>query len=1135
MISTIKGNGFRSLLMSVAVFALTFASISAMAAPVQIVGHVKDASGEPIIGANVEVQGETVGTVTDLDGMFVLSCEKNATLVVSYLGYKEQEVRAFNDMVVTLKEDVSSLDEVVVVGYGTQKKANLTGAVSTVNVEQTLAMRPHNDIMTALQGAVPGLTITNSSGKVNGTPDIRIRGVGTLSNSATSNPLILVDGVAMDDISYLNANDVESISVLKDAASTSIYGTRAAFGVILITTKGAKKQDKVSVSYSNNFSWKNPTTLPEWATLAQQGKAMYYANTRNGADNELFSLYLNEEFQQKADAWLERHNGVLKGYSELIYGDDYDENGYYAQYDMNNIVFRSWRPAQNHNVSISGSSEHINYYLAFGYDHQESIWKTNPDKLSKYNVNGSITSDITKWLQVGARFQYNRKDYDTPALRQDSWAYMWRWGSTLIPYGYVVAKDGKSYDFRSVMAYRSQAGNENYLNQYTRMNAFMVIRPVKGLSIHADFTYNIENSSADIANLPVTGFGWGKLQVSSSDPVPTAPAYGNLSSQSASYVVASSSRADSYAFNAHIDYDATAGNDHHFHAMVGANLEEYEFRRHYSERTGLLDPTLPEFTLATGDQFVNGNSYSSLGPAHNHWGTAGFFARFNYDWAGIVLVELNGRVDGSSRFPQNNRWAFFPSGSVGYRISEHGFWEPMKHVWSNMKLRASLGQVGNQAIGNNMFVSTISSVSAGSMYWLGNTTAKVSGYGLPSVVDATLTWERVQTADVGVDMGFFNNDLNVSFDWYQRDTKDMLAPAKTLPATLGASAPKTNAGALQTRGWELSATYNHIFKEADGLGINVGFTLSDYQTKVTKWDNDNPLLNSHYTGEDYGAIWGFQTDRYFTVNDFTWDENGKKTGYAQGIADQSGLESGKFVYSPGDVKFVDINNDGKIDGGKGTIDDHGDLVKIGNITPRYQYGIRLGLNWRGIDFDLFFQGVGQRQMWQTGAFITPMARGTDGFYSHQIDYYGAYGNTAGIAFGTKAFYEALETNPSNLSAQYPAQSAGCASQGKIAVLSRGCYNYYPQSQYLLNAAYCRLKNLTIGYTIPQKYTRKAYIERLRIYFTAENLCELYNGMKDYPVDPEVTTSSQGSGDGNGYYGRIDPFDRTLSCGLQISF
>ncbi|MCQ2333190.1 MAG: TonB-dependent receptor [Paludibacteraceae bacterium] len=1133
MINTNKAN-LRGFFMSVAVFAMTLVSISAYAVPIHVTGVVRDVKGEPIIGANITEVGTTNGTITDMDGGFVISCEKNATLQVSYLGYKTQEVRAHNDMVVLLKEDVSALDEVVVVGYGTQKKANLTGAVTSVDVERQLAMRPNNDIARALQGAVPGLTITNSSGKVNGAPTIQIRGVGTLSNDATSNPLVVVDGVPMDDISYLNANDIESVSVLKDAASTSIYGTRAAFGVLLITTKGAKKQDKVTVNYSNNFSFLNPTVMPEWATLAQQGKALGYANKRNGADNELFSIYLDEEFQAKADAWLERHNGQLKGYSEMIYGDDYDENGYYAQYDMNDIMFRSWRPAQNHNLSVAGSSEHINYYLSFGYDHQESIWKENPDKLSKYNVNANISSDITKWLQVGARFQYNRKDYDTPALRQDSWAYMWRWGSTLIPYGYAVANDGKAYDFRNAIAYRKQAGNENYLNQYTRMNAFMVLRPFKGFSINADFTYNIENSSADIANLPATGYGWGKLGLNENN-TPIAPSYGNFNNQASSYVVAASGRAESYAFNAHVDYDAMVNNAHHFHAMAGANVEEYEFRRHYSEFKGLLDPTLPEFTMATGDQFVNGNSYSSLKPAHTHWGTVGFFARFNYDWKGIVLLELNGRVDGSSRFPAGHRWAFFPSGSVGYRMSEQDFWEPIKDAWSNFKLRASFGQIGNQAIGSNMFVSTISSVSAGSMYWLGSGSTKVSGYNLPSVVDAELTWERIQTTNIGADFGFLSNDLNVSFDWFQRNTKDMLAPAKTLPAVLGASAPKTNAGELRTRGWELSVSYNHIFKEADNLGLNVGFNLSDHKTVVLKWDNDNPLLNSHYSGEDYGAIWGFESAGKFTVDDFTWDDNGKRTGYAAGVADQSGLESGKFVYSPGDMKFVDQNNDGKIDGGNGTIDDHGDLVKIGNLTPRYQYGIRVGLTWRGFDFDMYFQGIGQRQMWQTGAFITPQARGTDGYYAHQLDYYGAYGSTEGTEFGTKAFYEALESDARNLDAFYPMQSAGAAGKGKISVLSNGLANYYPQSQFLLNAAYCRLKNLTLGYTIPQRLTRKAYIEKLRVYFTAENVCELFNGMKNYPVDPEVTTSSQGSNDGNGYYGRIDPMNRTLSCGLQITF
>lgn len=1057
---------------------------------ITVTGLVVDTKGEPVIGASISEKGTTNGIITDIDGKFTLNVQPNAILKISFVGYQPQEVKATKTMKIILKEDAELLDEVVVVGYGVQKKANLTGAVSTVDVSKTLEARPQSDVTKALQGVVPGLTILNSSGELNAKPKITIRGTGTLSNSANSNPLIIVDGVAMDDISYLNPNDIQNISVLKDAASTPIYGTRAAFGVILITTKSAKKTDRITINYTNNFSWDTPTKLPDFPDVSTQARALRAANERMGVENELFGMYMDDNFIQKADAWKQRHGGK-SGYREMIPGDDFDldpasgKGLYYADWDVVGIMFRDWKPAQSHNVSIQGTSGKTSYFLSLGYNKEEGVMTFNPNKLKKYNANVNVSSEITDWLTVGGRFSYNDKIYTEPSTRRYTYQYMWRWGSFFGPYGTY-----QGTDMRNDIAYRKQAGDDKTNDSYTRISGFAKAKLLKGLTLNADYTFNVRNSHQKQVNLPVYALNsWGGDV--------TEPSY--LSAPKDSYLFEKSIRDHSYALNVYANYELNLLKDHHFNIMVGANAEEGEYEMHSSQRKGLLDGNLPEFSLATGDQTVGGS--------HSEWGTAGWFGRINYDYKGIWLLELNGRYDGSSKFPSSDRWAFFPSGSLGYRFSEEAFFAPIKNVISNGKFRASYGEIGNQAIGDNMFISILQNYTDAnkSVYWLDGSGNKVTMYNLPSLVSSTLMWERIQTLDLGLDLGFMNNELNVSFDWYQRTTKDMLAPSKTMPQVLGADAPKVNAGTLRTRGWEMSIDWHHTFKE---VNVYASASIGDFKTVITKWDNDSKLLNSNYSGKVYGDIWGFETDRLFTKDDFNADGS-----YKNGIASQVGLEQNGFVYGPGDIKFKNLDGNDVIDGGKGTVDDHGDLKVIGNTTPRYQYSFRLGGSWKGFDIDAFFQGVGKRDVWSTGAFVIPMSRGADAIYENQTDYW-------------------TEENQ-NENAYYPRMWATNANKGTISVLEGGNHNFYPQSRYLVNMAYLRFKNLTIGYTLPKELSKKAYIEKVRLYFSANNICELIN-KSNAPVDPEIN-SQETTEPTNGTWGRIDPMYRTLSFGLQVTF
>ena len=1058
-------------------------------------GVIVDDKGEAIIGASVLEKGTSNGTITDADGKFTLRAKAGTRLVISYIGYRTQEVTASATMRIVLHEDSELLNEVVVVGYGTQKKVNLTGAVATVDIGKTLEARPYSDVSKALQGAVSGLSVVNSSGQLGAAPTMTIRGVGTLSNSAQSAPFILVDGVPMDDLSLLNTQDIQSVSVLKDAASTSIYGARAAFGVILITTKSASKTDRTTVNYTNNIAWETPTILPNYPDVPTQLRALIEANDRAGEENEIFGMYLKQMLPD-AEKWRDRNNGRKTGYREMVLGEDFtlDKNGvgsYFADWDMVNIMFRKWRPSQSHNVSVQGTSGKTSYYMSVGYNHDEGVMRFNPEKLNKWTTMLNVTTDLTNWLQVGARFSYSNKGMTGPATRRTTYQYMWRWGSFFGPYGTY-----KGTDFRNDIAYRKQAGDRIENDAFTRLGGFLKATLAKGLTLNADYTFNVLNRNRRIAEVPLKGWNsWGgKL-----NDIVYYTTSSNLEERS---IVDRS-----YVFNLYGNYLLDVQNAHHFNFMLGANAESGELDMHSSTRNDLLAAGMPEFNLANGDQFVDGS--------HSHWATAGYFGRVNYDYKGIWLLELNGRYDGSSRFPANSRWAFFPSISGGWRISEQSFFEPIRRTINNMKLRASYGEIGNQAVGDNMFISTIgkrndekgktSDKEDDVIHWLGQGGDLVVAYGMPKLVSSKLRWERIQTLDVGADFGFLDNSLNISFDWYQRTTRDMLAPGRTVPQVLGANPPYVNAGVLRTRGWELNIDWRHRFNE---VTVYANANLGDYTTTIVEWDNDTKLLNSNYSGKRYGDIWGFETDRYFTKEDFNADGT-----YKSGVASQKGLESGKFTYGPGDIKFKDLNGDGKIDGGKGTADDHGDLKVIGNTTPRYQYGFHLGGEWRNFDVDLFFQGVGKRDVWTQSAFVMPFMRGADALYANQTSYW-------------------TEKNPDQ-NADFPRLFPGNASRGTISVLEQGRNNFYPQTKYLVNMAYLRFKNLTVGYTLPQALTRKAHIQKVRVYFSGSNIMEIIKRSKA-PVDPEVNDKEEGAALGNATWGRIDPMYRTFSFGLQLT-
>jgi len=1120
---------------------------------VLVQGTVLDENNEPVIGASVVQKGARGNAVaTDAFGNFKLRVPAGAQLEFSYVGYKTSYVAASDGMTVYLQPTTEQLNELVAIGYGSQKRANLTGAVATVDVARTMESRPQQDVMKALQGAVPGLTVLNNTGNVNGSPVVQIRGVGSLSGGSTS-PLFVVDGVPMDDISYLNPEEIKEISVLKDASSSAIYGSRAAFGVILINTKTGKKTDKIQIKYSNNFGWSQGAVLPEIQGSVEQIEAsIESAKMLNATGGEFFGIYYTDILPY-AKKWREQNSGRITEYREArLYQDENNIGDYYlneqgsgylpyADYDINKIYLNNATPSNQHNVSLTGTTGRATFNAAFGYAKRQSLVNFNPDEVARYNAKLDLTVDIAKWLQAGARINYSQRNVTTRNVGSNVWGTIWRFPGYLQMLGYKYDDEGVAYDFNNQISYLRGSAPVPVVNQYTRMQAWARAQILPGLSLNADYTYTLFNNNCSYAYLPYMHWNsWGRNL--------SEPAYAVKPANSTS--TKDNTHKTRWTLNVYGTYDLTVAKDHNFKLMLGSNVEQDRSSYFMARTQEPLDVNLPALNLYTGKLVPPGNSDS-------HWATAGFFGRFNYDYKGRYLLEYNGRYDGSSKFPEMDQWGFFQSGSAGWRFSEEEFFAPIKHIWNNGKIRASYGEIGNENIGTDMFISTISTVNID--YINHATGVKINAANKPALRSASLTWERIRTTGVGLDFGFFNNQLNGSFDWFQRDTKGMLAPGQTLPNILGATAPKKNTGELRTRGWELSLSWNRSFGDFD---VYATFSIADSRTTVTKWENSTMSLTSNFSGAEYGAIYGLETDRYFTKDDFQTDANGNllkdangRYIFKEGIADQNGIREGTFVFGPGDIKYKDLDGDGVISGGNstmielngkyyvkgdpgyeealknedhktvavGSLYNHGDVKKIGNNLPRYEYGFHLGGAWKGIDLDIFCQGVGKRDMWTVSSMVIPFTQAPNDIYY------------AGMESHNKVIYDDswnIIDYVVDQSNKYPRIYPGLYANNSVAGISgAGQNNYIPQTRYLQDISYLRVKNVTLGYTLPVNWTTKAYIQRARIYFSGENLFFLHRGNKGTGFDPEIVTTEWF---GANTIGRANPIQRTFSFGIQVT-
>ncbi len=1048
-----------------------------------ITGEVHDSDGVPIPGVEVTVKNESIGTNTDFDGKYSIRVpeESSGILVFSSIGFVKQEIAVRNqdEISVILKTDIEGLDEVVVVGYGTQTKRDVSSAVASINPE-VLESRPIADVGRGLQGVSPGLTITTASGQIGENPLIRLRGaVGSLGTSGGSQPLILVDNVEVTSLQDINPEDIQDISVLKDAASTSIYGSRGAWGVILITTKNGKRNSAPTISYSNNFSWSTPTNTPKIAPAADGAEMAFRALQRTNPSINQFGIvgmWIDEPGIQKMRDWEAQYGDQDLG-REMVEGRDFERRDgklfFYRSWDPRKQFVEKYSPLQKHDLSISGGSERTNYYLGLGYLHQDGVYKVNMDSYERFNLNLSLNTSVTDWLDVHAKILNTNAVHKDPFIFGSAtygpWYYTTRWPA-VYPYGTF-----EGYPFRSSLAEVEQANLNRSTRALNRINLGTTIRPIEDMEINIDYTHDQVNEHAKLFGGSVTGYDFW-----STGPNLEAKPY---TSSNYDYIQYNSDWSKRNTGKAYLTYNKQLHENHQLKVTLGGDLEEYEYWFHSSQRRDLLNPDMGELALATGDQFVNGS--------RNHWATLGFFGRINYIFKDKFLLELNSRYDGSSRLSPDKKWGFFPSGSIGYILTEEPFMEALKPTLSFLKLRGSYGEVGNQ---NTALSNIYRLMAASETSWLINGKPAVT-VGTPGSLPVGLTWETVSTLDLGLDAKFFNDQLGVNFDWYRRTVSDMHSAGKTLPSTFGTSSPQRNYGEMYTQGWELEVSYNHSF--TNGLNVSIKGTLTDFKEKISKFANETKGINSYYEGKVLGEIWGYETDRLFTENDFDADGNMK-----DGIASQDIFETnGWFHYGPGDVKFKDLDGDGEIGYGSRTVDDHGDMKVIGNSTPRYQYGLTVSADWKGFDLSLFMQGVGKRDLWPSGPVIIPGYNPSEAWFAHQLDYW----------------------TPDNPDAYYPRPT----NQG----MSNNAMNFLPQTRYLLDMSYFRMKNITLGYSLPHSVLDKLSLSRFRIYFSGENLFEHTN--LNVPLDPEVDYTAAGLNDPN-TFGRAYPYRRSYSFGIQVS-
>ena len=1032
-----------------------------------VTGRITDVHGEALPGVAVTttVDGRSVGAVSDIDGNYSIQAPEGARLTFNSIGFVSQSLVVGQDnvAVVVMTEDIEMLEETVVVGFATQKKINLTGSVSVVESKQ-LENVPVGNTVLALQGQVPGLNIKQRSGQLYGrNPSMNLRGQGTIGEGSSGGMLILVDGME-GDLFSINSQDIESITVLKDAAASSIYGSRAPFGVMLVTTKRGR-DGKVSLNYNNSFRFSSPLNLP------------------SSADSYSWALYFNEAAHNDGNGddisatrlqrILDYQNGVIS-YNTIPVGNQwgtaYTEGN--DNIDYYDVFWKDVTTSQEHNISLSGSGNSLNYYVSANYLKQDGLlnWK-DLDGLQRLNAFGKLEAHPYKFLDVSYSTRFIKEDYHEPTVLSDD--ILQYFGQYLWPVAPLYDPNGILFND---LALRFTKGGQRTIANTTSSHQFNVtVKPLPGWRIVGDLNYRYRSYFNTIVNREV----WQTCI----DGVSKGSSWDDGTG-----VTNDDGRNQYTNVNLYSDYEKQLGG-HYFKFMGGFQMESYRVNTTTAWKAGLIVPSLPAIDTSSGMLFGEKVAPTASGGSAE-WRTAGFFGRFNYNYKERYLLEINARYDGSSRFAPDKRWGFFPSISLGYNIAKEDYFEPIRPYIGLLKLRASYGSLGNQNTSSFYPTYELMGFANSAGPWLIN--GEKPNISWPaSKISSSLTWEKIKSWNIGIDFSAFRDRLYGSFEGFIRETTDMIGPADELPVVFGTAVPKTNNTNLVSRGFELEIGWkDRAFKELD---YGVRFVLSDAVTKITKYSNPSGTLGTYYEGMTLGDIWGYKT-----IGIAKTDEEMLEHLISLPDGGQSAIGNN---WHAGDIMYEDINHDGKVDAGAWTVKDHGDQIIIGNTTPRFNFGIDLSLAWRGIDMRVFLQGVGKRDYFEDSKYF--------------------FGSRGWSKWGTMVLKQHLDyfrddpNNPLglNLNSYYPRPYLDSTK------------NVQWQTGYVQDASYMRLKNLQLGYTIPRDISSKFYVDALRVYFSGENLLT-FTRMTDL-FDPETI--------GENDQGNVYPLTRTWSFGLSITF
>ncbi len=1001
-------------------------------------GIVTDEAGEPLVGVSVLVKGTTLGSITDLKGRFSLDVPEGSTFEISYIGYKTQIVKAERTpMNIVLKEDTQKLDEVVVVGFGTQKKVNLTGAVSAVTGDD-ISKRPVANAAILLQGQIPGLRVNQGLGQPGGEgTSFRIRGQGTFS-SAGSDPLILINGVP-GSMTNLDPSVIESVSVLKDAASAAIYGARAANGVILVTTKQGAVGDKVSISYHGNIGLHTPTKL--------------YDRITNSAEYmELANL-----------AW--KNSGTGKQYTQdqiNLYRNNVGDPQY-PNFDWQDYMFRT-AVVQTHNLSMAGSTEKTTYNVALNFVDQPGTMRGF--KYRKYNATIDLTARITNFIKVGTYANLMYGETEQPRQGQnDAFLSTLSQAPTYMPW---LPDDGTGIRRWTSSAYSFESHNKNMPaiigeNAMKRDNNFDInaqlwleINLAKGLTWYTKGAARLQsNKSKDWRGSMTYTYDYHTGEKSS-----------ELDKGGLGLSVGDSRRFYTNLYS-YLKYDLSlAENAHNFSLMVGYNQE--------SEKYETLNAYRKDFAFDLPVLNAGGTADWSNSGGEEEWAIQSLFGRFNYNFKERYLFEANMRYDGTSRISDENRWGVFPSFSVAWRATEEEFIKKMNLNWlNNFKLRGSWGQLGNQNIGLYPYQAMISGVD--DYPFTKTSDGVVIGYQQTAYANRNIKWETTTITDIGFDLQVFDG-LSVTFDWYKKTTDDILRSSQ-VSSLLGLSAPTVNNGSVENKGIEVALNYANMVKGGTlkGLRYNAGVYFDRSRNKLTEFGAEE--IGSYSIKRE-----GLPYDEYYMLE-------------CIGVfADKAEIDASPKQFNdntqPGDLKYKDISGpDGKPDG----VIDNYDRRTFSGRFPGFEYGINASATWKGFDLSLIGQGVADKKYYTTDWGVQPFMQG---------------------ASPNKDYIKHMWTEENPYGAKHPKLYWQDMGGGK---------NTRPNSYYLKDASFFRLKNVTLGYTLPRVWTEKASISKVRIYFSGDNLLTLtpYKGL-----DPER------NGDGRD---AIYPQNRIYSFGLNVEF